>query len=75
MLLVIAAIAIACVLVLVVSHVYYMVYDLRYLDEYCKNTFGTLDDVARKSATNHTSVTNQDTKGLNVSVASWTLTN
>lgn len=75
MLLIIAAIAVACVLVLVVSHVYYMVYDLRYLDEYCKNTFSTLDDVNAKSRVSQKMHSIQDNKGLDVSVATWTLTN
>ncbi|RTL02925.1 MAG: hypothetical protein EKK57_00805 [Proteobacteria bacterium] len=75
MLLIIAAIAVACVLVLVVSHVYYMVYDLRYLDEYCKNTFSTLDDVNAKSCVSQKMHSIQDNKGLDVSVATWTLTN
>lgn len=69
MLLIIAAIAVACVLVLVVSHVYYMVYDLRYLDEYCKNTFSTLD------ADTKTKVSSPECKGADISTVSWTLTN
>lgn len=75
MLLIIAAIAVACVLLLVVSHVYYMVYDLRYLDEYCKNTFATLDDVNAKSGMSQNVNKTPDGKGLDVSVATWTLTN
>lgn len=66
MFLILAAIAIVCVLVLLVSHVYYMVYDLQYLDEYCKHTFAALDDGASKSTLN---------KSTDVSTVSWTLTN